>query len=74
MGSKLTKAQRAALSRVETWADCGVYMPYQGENRTFVACEKRGLLEYVSVSDGAKYNGFRLTPAGRSALEAEKQG
>ena len=65
--ARLTKAQWAALRSLILWSGPGgVYMPYAGTMRSFEACERRGLVEWVRVEDGHPRNGYRITPAGRA--------
>jgi hypothetical protein len=66
---KLTMAQRSALGSVALWSGPGgIYMPYPRAMQSFLACERRGLVEWVRVEDGHPRNGYRLTDAGRKAI------
>ncbi len=68
----VSPAQLSALKRVRTWAAGGTYMPFADEVLSFEACERKGLLEYRSVDNGATYNGYALTEAGIAALVARE--
>lgn len=70
---RLTIPQKRALHTTVAFSEKGVYMPYANEARTFEACERKGVLEYRSVSDGHPRNGYALTKAGRDALAEIKR-
>ena len=62
---KLSLSQQHALHQIDRWSEQGVYMPYRMMQRSFDALERKGLIEYVSVSDGHKRNGYRRKVTGK---------
>jgi ribosomal protein S19E (S16A) len=63
MSEKLTKAQRRVMESVEKW-DRASKANLPGDDwRRLDALERRGLVERAS------FGSYRITPAGRAALE-----
>lgn len=63
---QISIAQLQALQTIRRWRVAGgTYMPFASQQRTFSACERKGLIIYRKVGEpGITYNGYQLTELG----------
>lgn len=64
---KLSKAQREVLTDIKRWGPDGASLSY----RTMDALERKGFIELVDGKEDPTLWGYRITPAGRKALEGQ---
>lgn len=70
MAEKLSQAMEIGLRHMaKALTRMDAVMPYPTDN-TGKALERRGLIEFVRLNSGG-WRTYRLTPAGRAALERE---